>query len=180
MNWRLTRPGSSRRKQPGVLTLSTDLDICMTNASNGAADARRRWLAVLARASRAELEAGVAGLQPRPVAETVRQAEAGMVMLRGRVGGTGDTFNVGEATLVRCAVRVGAVLGVGYALGRDKRKAELIALLDGALQDEAHTAQLMRDVVEPLQRSQQSSLDAQARAAAGSKVDFFTMVRGEA
>lgn len=135
---------------------------------------------MLARASRAELEAGIAGLHPSSVAETVRPAEMGMVMLRGRVGGTGDAFNIGEVTLVRCAIRVGAALGVGYALGRDKRKAELIALLDAALQDEAHSAQLIRDVVEPLQRTQQSRRDAQSQAAASSKVDFFTMVRGEA
>lgn len=101
-------------------------------------------------------------------------------MLRGRVGGTGDAFNVGEASLVRCAIRVGAALGVGYALGRDKRKAELIALLDALLQDEAYTARLMRDVVQPLQHSQEAGRDARSRAAATSKVDFFTMVRGEA
>lgn len=152
----------------------------MTNAIDSATSQRQQWLAVLARASRAELEAGAAGLQPWPAAETVRPAEMGMVMLRGRVGGTGDAFNVGEASLVRCAIRVGGALGVGYALGRDGRKAELIALLDALLQDEARTAQLMRDVVQPLQRSQQDKRDAQSRAAASSKVDFFTMVRGEA
>ena len=152
----------------------------MTNASNVSGDARRQWLSVLARASRAELEAGAARLQPLPVAETVRPAEMGMVMLRGRVGGTGDAFNLGEASLVRCAIRVGAALGVGYALGRDKRKAELIALLDALLQDEAHTARLMRDVVQPLQGGQQARRDAQSRAAASSKVEFFTIVRGEA
>lgn len=141
---------------------------------------RSQWLAVLARASRVELESCVAGLGPLPVRETVRPAEAGMVMLRGRVGGTGDAFNLGEASLVRCAVRLGAALGVGYALGRDKRKAELIALLDALLQDKARTPILMRDVVQPLQQRQQAARDAQSRAAASSKVDFFTMVRGEA
>lgn len=135
---------------------------------------------MLARANRAELEAYIAALRPLPVHETVRPAEAGMVMLRARVGGTGDAFNLGEASLVRCAIRVGRALGVGYALGRDKRKAELIALLDALLQDEEHTAKLMQDVVEPLARRQQAERDAQSSAAATSKVDFFTMVRGEA
>lgn len=153
----------------------------MTNATNSATDVpRRRWLGVLARASRAELEACVAGLGPLPAHETVRPAEAGMVMLRARVGGTGDAFNLGEASLVRCAIRLGAALGVGYALGRDKHKAELIALLDALLQDEARSARLMRDVVQPLQERQQAGGEAQSRAAASSKVDFFTMVRGEA
>lgn len=151
----------------------------MTNTIDAATSRRQRWLGVLARASRDELEACAATLQPPPQ-ETVRPAEVGMVMLRGRVGGTGDAFNLGETSLVRCAIRVGTALGVGYSLGRDKRKAELIALLDALLQDEAHTAHLMREVVQPLQRGQQDKRDAQSRAAASSKVDFFTMVRGEA
>jgi len=153
----------------------------MTTASNSATGVpRRQWLAVLARASRAELESCVAALGPLPTRQTVRPAEVGMVMLRARVGGTGDAFNLGEASLVRCAIRLGSALGVGYALGRDKRKAELIALLDALLQDETRSAPLMRDVVQPLQERQQAQRDAQSRAAAGSKVDFFTMVRGEA
>lgn len=153
----------------------------MTNANSSPIDVlRQRWLAVLARASRAELEAGLASLGTLPAHEAVRPAEAGMVMLRARVGGTGDAFNLGEASLVRCAIRLGRALGVGYALGRDKRKAELIALLDALLQDEARSARLMRDVVQPLQERQEAERDAQSRAAASSKVDFFTMVRGEA
>ncbi len=152
----------------------------MTNASNSASNpVRAQWLAVLARASREELEAFVAALGPLPDRELVRPAEAGLVMLRGRVGGTGDAFNLGEASLVRCAVRLGCVLGVGYSLGRDKRKAELIALLDALLQDESRTASLVREVVQPLQQRQQARRDAQSRCAASSKVDFFTMARGE-
>ena len=69
---------------------------------------RRRWLAVLARADREALEAALAAVQPAPAAETVRRAEAGMVMVRARVGGTGNAFNFGEASVTRCAVRVGA------------------------------------------------------------------------
>ncbi len=152
----------------------------MTNQSDaGQHEPRRQWLAVLARASREELEPLVAAMEPLPARETVRAAEVGMVMLRGRVGGTGDAFNLGEASLVRCAVRLGATLGVGYALGRDRRKAELIAVLDALLQDAARSAQLLQAVVEPLRQRQQDRRDAQSRAAAGSRVDFFTMVRGE-
>lgn len=160
-------------------TLGTDLDICMTNQLDGALE-RKRWLAVLARAGRAELEEAVAGLQPMLVAEPVRPPETGMVMLRGRVGGTGDAFNLGEATVTRCALRVAGALGVGYALGRDRRKAELIALLDALLQDSGRRARLLREVVEPLQRRQAAARDAASGAASSSRVEFFTMVRGEA
>ncbi len=141
--------------------------------------ARRDWLSVLARASTEELEACVGRAAPLPPMETVRQPEVGMVMLRGRVGGTGDAFNLGEASLTRCAVRLDGILGVGYVLGRDRRKAELTALIDALLQDEQRGAELMRELVEPLRTRQAREREAASRAAASSRVDFVTMVRGE-
>jgi alpha-D-ribose 1-methylphosphonate 5-triphosphate synthase subunit PhnG len=154
----------------------------MTNASmNPNHEPRRRWLAVLARATRPDLEKAWPLLGDLPPLAHVRPAESGMVMLRGRVGGTGDAFNLGEASVTRCALRVGpGALGVGYALGRDRRKAELIAVLDALLQDSTRHADLMRDVVEPLARQQAAQRDATSRAAAASKVEFFTFVRGQA
>jgi alpha-D-ribose 1-methylphosphonate 5-triphosphate synthase subunit PhnG len=83
--------------------------------------------------------------------------------------------------VTRCALRVGTgALGVGYALGRDRRKAELIAVLDALLQDSTRHADLMREVVEPLAGQQAAQRDATSRAAAASKVEFFTFVRGQA
>lgn len=140
---------------------------------------RRRWLAVLARASRVELEAIHSRLGDLPALDTVRPAEVGMVMLRGRVGGTGDAFNLGEASLTRCALRVaGGALGVGYALGRDRRKAELIALLDALLQDPERGGRLQPEI-ETLAQRQDAMRNTSSRAAASSRVDFFTLVRGE-
>lgn len=158
--------------------LNRDLDICMT--ADCPIPERQRWLAVLARASRAELEAAVAGLASRPPRETVRAAECGMVMLRGRVGGTGDPFNLGEATVTRCALRIGEALGVGYVLGRDRAKAELVATLDALLQDPQRRPGLLRDAVDPLARAQDEAREQRSRAVAGSRVEFFTMIRGEA
>lgn len=143
--------------------------------------ARRGWLAVLARASTAALEACHEKAAPWPPVERVRVPETGMVMLRGRVGGDGEPFNLGEASLTRCALRLaGGALGVGYALGRDRRKAELVALFDALLQEEAGQARWIAQVVEPLRQEQQRQRDAASRAAASSRVEFFTMVRGEA
>lgn len=142
--------------------------------------ARRDWLSVLARASTEELEACVGRAAPLPPMETIRQPEVGMVMLRGRVGGTGDAFNLAEASLTRCAVRLDGILGVGYVLGRDRRKAELTALIDALLQDEQRGPAWMRDLIDPLRERQAREREAASRAAASSRVDFFTMVRGEA
>jgi alpha-D-ribose 1-methylphosphonate 5-triphosphate synthase subunit PhnG len=138
--------------------------------------ARRRWLAVLARAGREALEQALARVDA-PAHELVRSPECGMVMLRGRVGGTGDAFNLGEATVTRCAARVGERLGVGYVLGRDRRQAELVAVLDALLQDADRQAAVLREVVEPLARAQAEMRAARSRAAASSRVEFFTMVR---
>jgi alpha-D-ribose 1-methylphosphonate 5-triphosphate synthase subunit PhnG len=143
-------------------------------------DRRRHWLAVLARAPRPLLERAAARLNPRPVHELVRAPESGMVMLRGRVGGTGDAFNFGEATVTRCALRVGERLGVGYVLGRDRDRAELVALFDALLQDPERQEALLRQLVEPLACEQQEQRAQRSSAAAASRVEFFTMVRGEA
>jgi len=111
----------------------------------------------------------------------VRAPEIGMVMLRGRVGGTGNPFNLGEASVVRCAVRLGnGPLGVSYALGRDKRRAELAALFDALLQDPLHHDDLQRSLIAPLALAQAQARAQKQRDVAGSKVEFFTFVRGEA
>lgn len=141
---------------------------------------RRDWLAVLAAAPAEALEAAVRALPSLPAGTPVRAPECGMVMLRGRIGGTGDAFNLGEATVTRCALRVGDALGVGYTLGRDRRKVERIALFDALLQDEARRESLQREVIAPLREQQLQAREAASRAAAASRVEFFTLVRGEA
>lgn len=139
---------------------------------------RRRWLGVLARARRDRLEQLAATAGPVDH-ELVRSPECGMVMLRGRIGGTGDAFNLGEATVTRCAVRAAGQLGVGYVLGRDRRRAQLVAFLDALLQDGERQQDLLRKVVEPLAREQVDERVRRSREVAGSRVEFFTMVRGE-
>jgi alpha-D-ribose 1-methylphosphonate 5-triphosphate synthase subunit PhnG len=155
-----------------------DLDQPMTSPSSPPA-ARREWLAVLARADTEELQAACTALAP-PAHECVRPPEVGMLMLRGRIGGGGAPFNFGEATVTRCAVRLGDRLGLGYTLGRAPRKAELIAVFDALLQDAARAPRVLRQVVEPLAQRQRARRAAIRCAAAASKVDFFTLVRGEA
>jgi len=142
---------------------------------------RQAWLAALARASVAQLLAAIPPADALPALKQVRPPEVGMVMLRGRVGGTGNPFNLGEASMVRCAVRLGdGPLGVGYVLGRDKRRAELVALCDALLQDPLHHARLQGNLIGPLEQAQAQARAQQQRAVADSKVEFFTFVRGQA
>ncbi len=137
---------------------------------------RQRWMATLARASRAEIEA-LLGAPPQH--ELLKAPETGTVMLEGRAGGAGQRFNLGEATVTRCVVRLaGGRMGFSYALGRDGRKARLAALLDARLQDEAEDSALHQGIA-ALARGQAAARELASRKAAATKVDFFTMVRGE-
>jgi alpha-D-ribose 1-methylphosphonate 5-triphosphate synthase subunit PhnG len=136
---------------------------------------RRHWMAVLARAEAEAISALLAPLPPLPAHEKLRPPETGLVMVRGRAGGDGAPFNLGEMTVTRCAVRLGGSVGHAYVAGRDKRQAELAALLDAALQDPAWREPLLRGVITPLAARQQAARDAEARRAAATRVDFLAM-----
>lgn len=133
-------------------------------------------MAVLARASRSEIEA-VLGAD-LPAHDLLKAPETGTVMVEGRAGGAGRRFNLGEATVTRCVVRLAdGAMGFAYALGRDGRKARLAAILDARLQQEAEAGPL-RQHVSALAARQAAARDLASRKAAATKVDFFTLVRG--
>ena len=143
-------------------------------------DARRRWMSVLAQAPREELEARWSGVKAAPRHRVLRLPETGLVMARGRSGGTGVRFNVGEVTVTRCAVELdGGAVGVAYVRGRDRRHAELAALLDALLQDPARHDALEQAIVAPLAAAQAARRRSAAERVAPSRVEFFTMVRGD-
>jgi alpha-D-ribose 1-methylphosphonate 5-triphosphate synthase subunit PhnG len=137
---------------------------------------RQRWMAILARASAAELE----NMLPpggRPAFTTLKPAETGTVMVQARAGGTGDRFNLGEATTTRCVVRLeSGTMGFSYALGTDRAKAESAAIIDALMQD---APDRLAPAITRLGEAQQAARDLASRKAAATKVDFFTLVRGE-
>jgi alpha-D-ribose 1-methylphosphonate 5-triphosphate synthase subunit PhnG len=145
-------------------------------------------MAVLARTPRAELEAALErALQdlPPPAYDWLRPPEIGLAMVRGRIGGSGDPFNLGEATVTRATLRLrandgaNATVGVACHLGRDRRRAELAALVDALLQMPDHHDRLHRQLIEPFAVRQQSRRAQQQQDAASTRVEFFTMVRGD-
>ena len=111
--------------------------------------------------------------------EHLRPAELGLAMVRGRFGGTGRRFNLGEMPVIRCAVWIGGAIGHGYVAGRDRRKSELVAVFDALLQDEDRRDGLMRALIEPLASARAAKAAAEARKAAATWVAFLTMVRGD-
>lgn len=143
--------------------------------------ARKEWLGLLATApegrARALIEA--AGLALPAAADTLRPAEIGSVMVRGRAGGSGAAFNLGEVTVTRASVRLaGGATGHGYVQGRRKSDAELAALIDAAMQTEAAPA-LETHVLAPLRAARAARRTERAEKAAATRVDFFTLVRGD-
>lgn len=114
-----------------------------------------------------------------PAFDWLRRPEIGGVMLRGRMGGVGAKFNLGEMTVVRCALRTeGGDVGHAYVQGRDKLHAERAALVD-ALMQTARAKEVRAAVLDPLEAEMLAAKAARAGKAAATKVDFFTMVRGE-
>lgn len=135
--------------------------------------ARQRWMSVLARADADELGVRLGAL---PSYRVLRGPEAGLVMVRGRAGGGGAPFNLGEMTATRCTVRTDAgFVGHAYVAGRNERRAELAALADALLQDPRQQAALLEQVIEPLAARQQARRDAVAAKAAATRVQFFAM-----
>ncbi|NPT35636.1 phosphonate C-P lyase system protein PhnG [Paraburkholderia xenovorans] len=149
---------------------------------------RRAWMAVLARTPRGDLEAALERALrdiPTPPYDWLRPPEIGLAMVRGRIGGSGDPFNLGEATVTRATLRLrasagaDATVGVACHLGRDRRRAELAALADALLQMPEHHAVLQEQLIEPLAAQQAAKRAVRQQGAAATRVEFFTMVRGD-
>jgi alpha-D-ribose 1-methylphosphonate 5-triphosphate synthase subunit PhnG len=159
----------------------------MSNSTEPPSQARKQWMAVLARASRdalkTALDAALQGIET-PAYDWLRAPDIGLAMVRGRIGGTGDAFNLGEVTVTRATLRLSlddgsAAVGVAVHKGRDKERATLAAFADALLQTPLYAARVQAHVIEPLAaRIAQEKRRKQAEAAA-TKVEFFTMVRGE-
>ena len=141
---------------------------------------RRAALATLALADPAELRARWADYEPKPEHTVVKGPETGLVMVRGRIGGGGAPFNSGEATMTRCVVRLASgAVGFGNVLGRDGERARLVALFDAMGQDPEHAPCLHETVIAPLVAARDTALRRDAERVAATRVDFFTMARGE-
>lgn len=141
---------------------------------------RKALMATLAQASGDDVarlwdEAGLTS-----EAELLRGPETGLVTVRGRIGGGGAPFNVGEATVTRATVRLpSGQVGHSYMLGRDRKKAKLAAIADALWQDPAQRHTVETALVAPLRVAQGEAREKRRAETAATKVDFFTMVRGE-
>ncbi|MEO1276327.1 MAG: phosphonate C-P lyase system protein PhnG [Pseudomonadota bacterium] len=142
--------------------------------------ARGAWLGLLARAEPSRLKELIATVGTLPAHRWLRAPETGSVMLRGRTGGTGAPFNLGEMTVTRCTLALeDGTVGHAMVPGRDKAHAEQVALADALLQRDETRSVAEERVLAPLAEAEAAAAEAVAAKAAATKVDFFTMVRGE-
>lgn len=142
--------------------------------------ARQRWMGLLARAAQTPVEAFWDALPKQPDYEILRAPESGLVMARGRAGGTGREFNLGEVSLTRCSVLLKTgFTGHGYVAGRKPRQAELAALIDAMMLEGTLRSEIETGLLRPLEQAEAEQRRQAGRKAAATKVDFFTMVRGE-
>jgi len=140
--------------------------------------ARRRALALLARAQARELSGPLARFWRDERARDLKPAETGLLMLRGRAGGDGAVFNLGEATVSRAVVELSTgERGYGHALGRDLEQARRIAVLDALWQREREAVE--DHVLAPISARLDAERAQTAAETAATRVEFFTLVRGE-
>ena len=140
---------------------------------------RSEWLSVLAKAPQQLFEDLWRSSDLDPSYDIIRPAEIGGIMVRGRMGGTGDPFNLGEMTVSRASVKLSCgTVGHGYVKGRAKTMALSIALCDALLQT-ADANKVDAKILQPLIEAKLTSDQEIADKAAATKVDFFTLVRGE-
>lgn len=142
-------------------------------------ESRRRWMGTLAKAAPEEIEAVWTRLPPPPPYTMLRRPEIGLAMVRARVGGDGGPFNLGEMTLTRCSVALAdGTIGHAWVAGRRPEHAEKAAVLDALMQAGPYHAAVEAEVT-ALAAVQQERRARSAAKAGATKVEFFTMVRGE-
>ena len=152
----------------------------MTCTAPDIENARRRWLSVLAKSPAAVLEKAWQEEGGGVEFRRLRGPEIGLCLVRARTGGSGMRFNLGEMTIVRCSVRLASgEIGHGYVGGRSGRHAQLVALFDALLQRPEQEPGKLASLIDNLEAAQQDRRRALAAKVAPSRVEFFTIVRGE-
>lgn len=141
---------------------------------------RSLWISTLAQSQYAELVEHWQATELEPSYQVIRQPEIGLAQVRARMGSTGNSFNMGDVTITRAAVKLDTgEMGYSYLCGRNKPHAELAAVIDGMLQSSVHHQALINQIIEPLAALKFERDQQRAKEVATSKVDFFTLVRGE-
>lgn len=137
---------------------------------------RKDWISIMAKAPAARVLALMPDLSPH---EILRAPEIGTIMVQGRTGGTGAPFNLGEMSVTRASLRLACgEVGHAYVQGRDKGHALRAVLLD-ALMQSPKAPEVKAAILTPLRQEAEARKAERAAKAAATRVEFFTLVRGE-
>lgn len=153
----------------------------MISDNNADIFSRKNALDILAAASADILAEQYEALAPTlPNAVPVRGPEIGAVMIRGQVGGGGAAFNLGEASVTRATVKLASgEIGHSIILGRNERKACIVAHLDALRQIPDWVGQIDSKIVRPALDAMNAEKLRRAEETEATRVDFFTVARGE-
>ena len=141
-------------------------------------ETRQAWLRLFALSSDQELEniVRISGLESR--CSVIAEPEVGIVTVRSRISGNGAKFNIGDACVTKCEVLLDQqTKGYATVLGGRARRAKLVAILDAAMA--AQIGEPLFTMVQQLAEAQVLRVAHRRFKAAETKVDFFTMVRGD-
>ena len=141
---------------------------------------RQQWLSVLSRSTLESIQKLWQALMVEPEYQLLKAPESGMVMVKAKAGGSGQAFNMGEMTVTRTVVQLSTgEIGYGYTQGRDKKKSELIAVIDACIQLGDWGERILQNIIRPLEEQLTLHYQQRQNETDASKVNFFTMVRGE-
>ena len=145
----------------------------MSEPQTNTVEDRQRWLGLLNRATRAQLDKAWETLPlPRPDYLLLKGPETGLVMAQGRAGGAGRRFNLGEISVTRAVAGLGEFIGQGYVLGRDHRRAELVAVFDALLQAGRHRDHVVSQLLEPVREGLNRQAEEERRKADATRVEW--------
>jgi alpha-D-ribose 1-methylphosphonate 5-triphosphate synthase subunit PhnG len=140
---------------------------------------RKSWMSLLATSNQSDLLNLWEQKKIRVNYIWLRTPEIGSIMAQGRMGVTGDKFNIGEVTITRCSLKLNCgTIGHSYVQGRSKKKAEISALCDALMQTKM-SKEINKNIIIPLEKIKKDNKDKILSKAEATKVDFFTLVRGE-
>ncbi len=149
-------------------------------SSDSEITARQSAMKVLALADENALEMAYNNFKNRPDWQFTRKPETGLIMARGRMGGGGAPFNIGEVSVTRATVTLASgETGHAYCHGRNQRKAAIAAFFDAAWQNPALRPRIESEIIAPLTQHIKADDSRKSRETAATKVDFFTLVRGD-
>ena len=140
---------------------------------------RKSWMSLLATSNQSDLLNLWEQKKIKVNYVWLRTPEIGSIMAQGRMGVTGDKFNIGEVTITRCSLKLNCgTIGHSYVQGRSKKKAEISALCDALMQTKL-SKEINKNIIIPLEKIKKDNKDKILSKAEATKVDFFTLVRGE-